>query len=155
MYQKCINSRNFQMTIPERRSVVGNDDHFSLALSKCFQSLPVSENIFSRFHHQGKPGIDVLNALFLQIYGIQKYIWHTKCTFVALTCLSTRITANLKKKYEHNWRHSLNKKISLWDLPTPHPQTHTYPPPTLFRKKTLPFSFEVPLCYLMTTYTFK
>lgn len=105
MYQKCINSRNFQMTIPERRSVVGNDDHFSLALSKCFQSLPVSENIFSRFHHQGKPGIDVLNALFLQIYGIQKYIWHTKCTFVAL---STRITANLKKKYEHNWRHSLN-----------------------------------------------
>lgn len=99
MYQKCINSQNFQMTIPERRSVVGNDDHFSLALSKCFQSLPVSENIFSRFHHQGKPGIDVLNALFLQIYGIQKYIWHKKCTFVAL---STRITANLKKKYEHN-----------------------------------------------------
>lgn len=59
--------RNFKMMIPERRSVVGNNDHFSLALSKCFQSLSVSENIFPRFHHQGKPWIDVLNALFLKI----------------------------------------------------------------------------------------
>lgn len=63
------------LTFPERRSVVGNDDHFSLALSKCFQSLPVSENIFSRFHHQGKPGIDVLNALFRFLLRCHCAIW--------------------------------------------------------------------------------
>lgn len=105
MYQKCINSRNFQMTIPERRSVVGNDDHFSLALSKCFQSLPVSENIFSRFHHQGKPGIDVLNALFLQIYGHRSSNMAYK---MYLCSLKHKNYCQFEKKYEHNWRHSLN-----------------------------------------------
>lgn len=42
-------------TLPEGRSVVGNDDHLGFALSESFQGLSVSKNIFPRFHHQGKP----------------------------------------------------------------------------------------------------
>lgn len=136
MYQKCINSRNFQMTIPERRSVVGNDDHFSLALSKCFQSLPVSENIFSRFHHQGKPGIDVLNALFLQIYGHRS----SNMAYKMYLC-------SLKHKNYCQFEKNMNitdvthyfKKYLFETPPPPNTHTHTYPPS--FPKKNLTVFF--------------
>lgn len=136
MYQKCINSRNFQMTIPERRSVVGNDDHFSLALSKCFQSLPVSENIFSRFHHQGKPGIDVLNALFLQIYGHRS----SNMAYKMYLC-------SLKHKNYCQFEKNMNItdvthyfKKYLFETPPPSPQhTHAHIPSLFPEKKTYRF----------------
>lgn len=53
--------------LPDRRSVVTNDDKLSLALAKTFQCLPVPKAIFATLHNKSKPSIDALGGLLLQV----------------------------------------------------------------------------------------
>ena len=63
MYSQC------GKTLPERRSVVGNDDQFSLSHSQGFEGLFVAQLVFAGLHDKGQSAVDRLDGLLLLLLG--------------------------------------------------------------------------------------
>ena len=55
--------------LPERRSVVGNDDQFSLSHSQGFEGLFVAQLVFAGLHDKGQSAVDRLDGLLLLLLG--------------------------------------------------------------------------------------
>ena len=55
--------------LPERRSVVCNDDQFSLSHSQGFEGLFVAQLVFAGLHDKGQSAVDRLDGLLLLLLG--------------------------------------------------------------------------------------
>jgi len=51
------------LTLPQGRRVVGDDDELGLALAQRLERLAVAEHVLATLHHQRQPSVDALDRL--------------------------------------------------------------------------------------------